>query len=263
MSTGSITIVGTGIKSIGQLTLEAVDVIRAAEVVFYLVADPLTAQWIRDHNDKARSLEHHYADAKRRIDSYRGMVDEVLESARDGHVVGVAFYGHPGIFVYPSHEIVRRARMERITACMLPGISADACLFADLGVDPARAGCAGFEATDFLVHQRRFDPNVGLVLWQVGLIGDLTYRQEGYDPRANLDRLARRLTTDYGEEHEVTLYEAAQYPICGPRIERMPLSHLAEAGATPISTLYIPPLASARADSKVMEQLGMKPEFIA
>jgi hypothetical protein len=35
---------------------------------------------------------------------------------------------------------------------MLPAISAEDCLFADLGVDPADHGCPSYEATDFLVH---------------------------------------------------------------------------------------------------------------
>jgi len=36
---------------------------------------------------------------------------------------------------------------------MLPGISAEDCLFADIGVDPGIYGCQSFEATDLFVNE--------------------------------------------------------------------------------------------------------------
>jgi hypothetical protein len=38
---------------------------------------------------------------------------------------------------------------------MLPAVSAEDCLFADLGVDPGAAGCQSHEAADFLILDTR------------------------------------------------------------------------------------------------------------
>jgi hypothetical protein len=65
--------------------------------------------------------------------------------------------------VDPAHESIRRARMEGISACMLPGISAEDCLFAELGIEPSENGCQSFEATDFLVYKRKFDNRSSLI----------------------------------------------------------------------------------------------------
>ena len=54
------------------------------------------------------------------------------------------------VFVQPSHESIAIARLEGFSARMLPGISAEDCLFADIGLDPGKDGCQSFEATDFL-----------------------------------------------------------------------------------------------------------------
>ena len=54
---------------------------------------------------------------------------------------------------------------------MIAGISAEDCLFADLGFDPASTGCLTFEATDFLIHNRRVDPTCLVILWQIGVVG--------------------------------------------------------------------------------------------
>jgi len=51
---------------------------------------------------------------------------------------------------------------------MLPGISAEECLFADRGIDPAQTGACSFEATDFLVHHRQpiADLELDACLWR-------------------------------------------------------------------------------------------------
>ncbi|MFI1583783.1 hypothetical protein [Embleya sp. NPDC020630] len=78
---------------------------------------------------------------------------------------------HPGVFAFPGHEAVRRARLDGIPARMLAGSSAGDWLFADPGLDPATRGCQSIEASDFLLRHRVFDPTSLLVLWQVGVIG--------------------------------------------------------------------------------------------
>ena len=78
-------------------------------------------------------------EGRSRLDTYQDMVDRILACVREGSDVCVAFYGHPGVFVYPSHEAIKRARIEGYKATMLPGISAEDCLFADLGIDPGKA----------------------------------------------------------------------------------------------------------------------------
>ena len=43
-------------------------------------------------------------------------------------------------------------------------MSAEDCLFADLGLDPAVVGCAQYEATDLLIYGRRPDPSAALIV---------------------------------------------------------------------------------------------------
>ncbi len=158
--TGSLTVVGTGVKAASHATLEAVSYIRAAEKLLFLVADPITAEWLAELNPTAESLHSMYEAGRIRREIYSGMVDLILGHVRAGRRVCAALYGHPGIFAVPGHEAISRARSEGFPAVMLPGISAEDCLFADLGVDPARHGCQSFEATDFLLSQRTIDPRL-------------------------------------------------------------------------------------------------------
>lgn len=257
MPSGSLTVVGTGYLVAGQVTAEALSAIVGAEKLFHLVSDPATRRWLESVNSTAESLVDAYAVGKPRHRSYAEMVERMLAPVRRGRDVCAAFYGHPGIFATPGHVAVARARAEGHEAQMLPGVSAEDCLWADLGVDPGEHGCQSFEASAFVARRRPIDPTSILVLWQIGAVGVTDFRLDALWSREGLVLLVERLEESYPPDHEVVVYEAAQLPVCEPRIDRLPLRDLAAARVTVISTLYVPPVAAAPLDPEMLARLGM------
>jgi len=254
---GSLIVVGTGIRTVGQLTAEAIAWIKESDVVLYLIADPVAEEAIRYLNpDGAMSLRGYYGEGFPRADSYEAMVQHILSCVRAGKQTCVAFYGHAGVFAFPAHESIRRARAEGFPARMLPAVSAEDCLFADLGVDPAVNGCQSFEATDFLLHERMIDTSSQLILWQVGVVGDWTYRTDGYNLTA-FPLLVERLSQFYGPWHETFVYEAAMLPGLPPKIDRVSIANLTPNHVTAGSTLYIPPARRTTLNRPVAEALGL------
>ena len=137
----------------------------------------------------------------------------------------------------------------------MPAISAEDCLFADIGLDPARNGCQSFEATDFLISRRRFDTRVPLILWQLALTGDLGYKSQ-YG-RGGIRILIDVLLESYDPGHEVILYEAAQFLGCEPKVYPVTLAKVPEADVTPLSTLYVPAQAPTVPDLEMVARLGI------
>lgn len=245
---GQLVVVGTGLRTTGHFTAEALAWIRAADKVLYVVGDPVAEEVLRRLNpDAAESLQVLYGEGKERQQTYDQMVERILECVRSGQRVCGAFYGHPGVFVYPSHVAIARARAEGYSAIMLPGISAEDCLFADLGIDPATYGCQSYEATDFLFSERRIDPSAALVLWQVGVVGNTTFTAGEYD-RSLLPLLVTKLCETHPPHHEVVAYEAAVQIGCPPKLMRAPLAHLGSLPLTAASTLFVPPSRQIRPD---------------
>lgn len=238
------------------MTPEARDELENADEVLYVVADPATASWLRSVNPNARSLNSLYRPGVPRRQIYTEMVDEIMAAVRRGARVCAVFYGHPGVFVMPSHEAVEQARAEGFPARMLPAISAESCLFADLGVDPGHRGWQSYEATDFLLRGNRLDPTAGVVLWQVDGIGKLDWDLEP-DPRG-LRMLAEALLELYPPEHEVVFYQASSYPIAAPEIETVRLGAVEKLPAAPAPTLYIPPLPRRPIDRTIAGRLGIR-----
>lgn len=241
---GSLTVVGTGIRAITQLTLEAISEMSHAEALLHVIGDPIQEEVLQMINPAASTLVGYYGDDTDRSDTYEAMIQHILGEVANGKRTVAAFYGHPGVFVYPTHESIRRARRAGYPARMLPAVSAEDCLVADLGIDPG-SGFNAFEATDFLYRRTPVDPSIHLVIWQIGALGDSS-GGSGYDP-AMVAALARKLSTHYGRRHPVTIYEAPFDPAGRPTHLRVPVERLASAPLGMASTLYVPPLRELRA----------------
>ena len=252
---GSLAVVGSGIRGATQLTPESRSAIVAADIVFYVVPDPITARMIEGIASKSIDLGGLYAPDQDRSATYTAMVDRVFEEVDARLHVCVVFYGHPGVFVDPGPEMMRRAEANGVKAIMLPGISAADAMYADLGLDPGRDGIQMFSATDFLLRRRDIDDSVPLVLWQMGAIGQ--ERGAAEPERRYLGVLAEMLAEIYPPDHGIVMYEAAGIIGYPPRIDAGTLASLADMPLTRASTLFVPPLSTVEVDTEMAERLGL------
>lgn len=253
---GSLIVVGSGIKSVAHLTMEAKARIEWADQVLICVADGVTDSHVRQLNPNTEDLHVYYGQDKRRRVTYRDMADRICWYVRQGLNVVVVMYGHPGVFVNPTFAAMNDLRAEGYHCEMTPGVSAEDCLIADLEIDPATEGMQTYEATAFLVRNVIIDVRVPLVLWQVGVVGESGFERKGFDNH-NLHVLVERLSELYSPEHEVVIYEAAQHPLADPRIWVYRLCDLGIDDVTGISTMFVPPKGPAVSDLEMAKRLGL------
>lgn len=252
-SGGQLVAVGLGIR-LGQLTLEAKDAIETAEVVFTVTNNVVSEFVLARLNPNIVDLQPCYEFGKPRMQTYEEMIALVLAEVRAGKKVCFAVYGHAGVFAYPTHTSIARAKEEGFLATMLPGISAEDCIFADLGIDPAPNGCQSFDATDFVLRERIWDPFSTLVLWQVSVAGIVRLPEEG-EVAPGCEFLFKVLIDAYGPDHLATLYEAPPYPLCGPRKDEVALGDLRAEMFRPQTTMVIRPLRSCPRRNEAFAEL--------
>lgn len=260
---GKLICVGTGMRMAGQVTPLARSHIETADVVVSAVPNIFTRNWIQGIAKEFICVLGYYTDCdvegKNRRDTYRRMADTILENVRAGKTVCAAFYGHPGIFACISHMAIKDARAEGYIAEMLPGISAEDCLVADLGIDPGRTGMQSMETTQFMIYERRIDPTAMFILWQPALAGELSLKR--FDTTAaRLQVLVDKLARDYPLDHEVILYEAATSPLEKTRADKLRLRDLPSASLQQITTLVIPAAFPLRPDQAIVDLLNALPE---
>jgi uroporphyrin-III C-methyltransferase len=203
--------------------------------------------------------EYYNVDTSRLI-TYKKMQQHIVQEVLSGKRVVAAFYGHPGVFVNPSHEAITELRQLGYRAEMLPGISAEDCLVADLGLDPARYGCQSYEATQFLFRRYTIDPHMMQIIWQIGSIAEFN-DPKNKSEHPGLAVLRDELLKVYPPEHTVIVYEAATLPLVPPRIDEIALQNLSEVVPKGISTLVIPALGLPEYDTEIMAKFSLTPEL--
>ncbi|MFI1967481.1 SAM-dependent methyltransferase [Streptomyces pathocidini] len=256
---GDLTIIGSGIEAVGFTSVDE-SLIKRADYVFFCVADPATSVWIKSIRPDAYDLYVLYDDSKLRYLTYIQMSEAILHYVRRGAKVVAIYYGHPGVFVFSTHRAVQIARREGHKAVMRANVSALDTLCADLGVDPSQPGMQTFEATDMLIRQRQIDTGLHLILWQVGLIGELGYRRQGY-LNNSFSVLLDYIEEAYGSDYPIVNYIGSRYPGIDPTKDQHTVSSLrvpeAQSTVTGISTFYIPPKRPSGADRTMLEKLGL------
>ncbi|KAK6511613.1 hypothetical protein TWF481_000528 [Arthrobotrys musiformis] len=242
-NTGSLTLVGTGVRSLCQLTLEAIQEVEGADVIYYAVRDAATEGFIKKKNEKAIDLYQYFIndDNIPEADIYIQIAEVLLADTRSGlRVVGV-FFGHPGLFMSPNRRALAIAQAEGYTAKMLPGISVDDCLLADLGIDPSFVGCLTCEARDFLIHDHIGLASRHVIMYEIGYLG--FYGDDSKED--HFQYLAQKLEDTYGASHPLVNYTAAISPLMQPIIDRLVVGDLQKPEVrqriTSASTLYFPP----------------------
>jgi len=95
----------------------------------------------------------------------------MLSDVRKGLYVVGACYGHPGLFMSPTRRAMAIAQAEGYMTRMLPGVSVEDCLFADLGIDPSFVGSLMCEARDFIIHDHVGLTSRHVIMYEAGQLG--------------------------------------------------------------------------------------------
>ncbi len=240
--TASLVVAGVGLQTADHCTLEVIETLKRADEIFYLLDDSSKVSWLQQYASTTQDLSRFYREETPRWNFYKEIADFVVSRLASEKLICIIFYGHPGVFNDIGHLTCRLAQEQNYQARMLPGLSSLDCLLSDLELFPPSQGYQSFEATDFLVHGKLFDPTVPLILWQIGNIGEPGYRLDQKVRRRCLTVLCRYLSQSYGDDHQVAVYQAATTPNTQPYLQTTSLKNLPRTEINYCSTLYIPPL---------------------
>lgn len=168
------------------------------------------------------------------------MAEVMLERVRKGQFVLGLLYGHPGVFVAPTLRALHIAQEEGFKAKMLPGISAEDCLFADLKIDPAAPGCITYEATAMVRQRQLIDPHCHLIVWQVGCVDVVDMDMS----KNRIELVLDYLEEHYGPNHTVVHYIAGVVPFQKSTVERYRSKSVAKLYFVPSAALWAQGMAA-------------------
>ena len=237
---------GSGTVSALQMTIEAEDVLRAADSLYILHVQHLMVEHLRkEYDSDAVDLTGAYAEDKPRRRTYEEVAEAVIKAATEGGGKHVAYAtaGHPLVLSTPSQLIMHEADRQGIPVEVIPGVSSLDTVWADLRFDPGPAGMVMFEATSLVLRQWPLTNTVPLFLWQVNTVETSLYSTHKNKP-SRFNRLQDYLLRYYPADHEARLVHSASFPFTEPEIKTVRLGDLGVLAkiATSQHILYVPPV---------------------
>ena len=149
-------------------------------------------------------LESGYWDSADYHSYYKKIVKKILKQASKGKRVALVSYGHPLLFDAVSLAILNRARKLDIPTTLLPGISCLDTIAIDLQIDFGN-GIQIFDAEDLLESRIAINPEIDLLLLQVGTLGVDSPRDADNTNPKRLKPLKRYLREYYAKRREVVI----------------------------------------------------------
>lgn len=248
-----LSLVGTGIKTLSHLTKESEAHIKQADLVIFLVNEPVMVEWIVKNSKKYNNLHDLYFASKDRDASYKEISKFILEQLKYYNFICIVFYGHPTVFATPGLNAIKQAELLGVRTFVLPAMSSQDCMFADLKINPGDCGCYSVEAMDLIFKSRRFDTGSHLLIWQPAIIGNYGHFKDVHNDAVCI--LKDYLLQYYPSDHFVYLYEASIYPGMDCNVVKFKLINLEKQELTTIMTLYIPPLIKKTSSNKFADKL--------
>jgi len=193
--------VGIGIKGLDQLTFEAHDLLRKCRVIYAFTGQQkIFSKKYRNVID----MEDAYwkADSFQKI--YKKIVRTVVKDALDGGRVAIVTYGHPLVFDSVSLNIIKQARKKGISTQVIPGISCLDTMVVDLEIDFGN-GMQIFDAEDVVVSNIAINPEIDLLLMQVGALGIEAPNRLDFSTKNRLRPLARYLKKKYKRNRQAII----------------------------------------------------------
>ena len=196
--------VGSSLTGYFNITLDAVRHIQAARTVFLYALNDDHLEFLRALNGNVVDLNRsHYIDGLACPDVYADIIDYVLDEARRG---GVAYVhqGSPTFQTYTGVELVRRARREGLTACVLPGVSSLECLLCELGLTDQLDDLQIYTCRGVASGRSKIDPYNPCMLFNISVFAaEVVNQHVNLAKPDKLEALMEVLVERYGMAHGV------------------------------------------------------------
>ena len=237
-----ITIVGLGPGHLSQITLEAMQALESAPLVYLRTSQhpavtefPEQIHWqsFDDLYEKSESFEEVYAQ----------IIETILELGKQPGGVVYAVPGNPCVAEITGPEIIRKAKKEKIPVRLIAGISFIEPSIMALNVDPYTDGLVLVDALE--INQKN---HLNFVPTYPALIGQVYSKYVASDLKLVLSNV-------YTDTHEVFLIHAAGTP--EEIVEQIPLYEIDRSeNIGLLSSLYVPALRKGSSFEDFQDQIA-------
>ena len=238
-----IFLLGSGIYSTCQFTVEAVQALQVCKKVLVLHDDLAILERVRSWCAEVVDMAYLFQAGSYRADVYHELSQRLIQEASHWRPIALLVHGHPLFLVSASEHTIVEAERAGYRTKVLPGISSLDTILIDLKIDLGYAVQA-YDATYMVTQRIMPNPLVPLLIFQVATTCfDLIAMDD--PPTERLAPLRDLLCQIYPPSHMVTFVHSATHILERAECKSIPLekldrSHDIELRRRP--TIYVPPV---------------------
>ena len=205
-----ITMCGIGIGGFDLVTLETIEAIKSARVIFDFTWSH--NKRIKEFGKPVIRLDDTYWSGDVDENVYRKLANIVLAEAKNGPRVVYVEDGHPAFFDDVTWDVYRRGKKRGLKVRILPAISCLDSMIAKCGLEMNSTGFQIFEATSLVAYNQKLNPDIDMLIMQIGWFAtSLLYAPESNKP-GRFTPLIDYLRQFYPADHQVKVMRAPGTP---------------------------------------------------
>jgi Tetrapyrrole (Corrin/Porphyrin) Methylases len=160
-----IYLAGLGMFELRHLTIETLEVLKRARVVYHLSDKHAELCAI---NPNTQDLDKLYSKPGQRVNIYEELASFVVNSALETRPIVLAIDGNPMFFSDVSWKVAAAASKKDLRVEALPAVSCIDVLPTQLGFEPGDLGMQIFEATQLVLYSLAINPYLSTLVLQIG-----------------------------------------------------------------------------------------------
>jgi precorrin-6B methylase 1 len=252
-----IYLVGLGMYGLRHLTLETLDVLKRATVVYHLSNKHEELCAINRNTRDLRSVNLRPA---KPADTYEDLACQVVDAAHELRPIAVAVDGNPMLFSDITWHIAAIGKEQKLRVEALPGVSCLDVLPTQLGFDPGDLGLQVFEATQLVLYNLAINPYLSTLILQVGHFSETVMFPPPPKRPGAYNRLILHLTNFFPEHHPAIFIQSAYSERVPAVVFSTVIRGIDECRdkVTGDMTLYVPRLGIPRIDAEIGAEFGLE-----
>lgn len=204
----TINFIGLGVKTIRQLTLEALDVLNKSNLILYLGTNPKSdiSEISKITGREVQNIFSLYKSGDVDTINYKRLFDAVLSAVNVKKEISVVVHGHPRVGVSLVQML---ERLTSIQVNVLAGISSFDAMINDLKRDPIEKGSMILDSNRHLLYEYHLDNRIDHYFYHICSVG--TTRVHLHDSKKDnkLALLKESLLKFFPHNHVVSLVSSA------------------------------------------------------
>ncbi|CAB5680482.1 Tetrapyrrole (Corrin/Porphyrin) Methylases [Serratia marcescens] len=169
---GTISVIGSGMLGVNQITTEGFSVIESVNRVFWIGDIAGLNEYLSHHEIHHEDLSYLYEDGGVDVDNYTRIIQYISEVLTECEHVCLIVPGHPRVGVTIVQLLQKLSQDGVFTLRCYPGISSFDAMINDIGIDPLEEGVSILDANRLIIYDYAMDPCINYFIYHVCSIGN-------------------------------------------------------------------------------------------